>query len=226
MSRRRLLAGVAVCGAVAVAALATSPAAVVDRVTTVADDPLRFFALLCLLAVVRPALAWPTSLLSLLSGFAYGLPGVLPAVGLLTATAVPPYLFGGRGRAEALAGDGRLAAAVARLDAAESRAAAVAGEFRTVTVARLAPLPSDVVSAAAGVSGVSLSPFLAGTAVGEVPWIVAAVAAGASLQRVTAGGLAAAVHPPLIAAAALAGCLLLVGPLYRHYGDETPESAE
>ncbi|MFB6176749.1 MAG: VTT domain-containing protein [Halobaculum sp.] len=224
MFRRRLLAGVVVCGAVAVAALSTSPAAVLDDVTALAADPVRFFLVLLLLAAVRPFLAWPTSLLSLLAGYAYGLPGVVPAVALLTITSVPPYLFGQRGRAELLAGDGRLAEAVGRIDTAGERAVAVAGAFRSVTVARLAPLPSDVVSGAAGVSGIAVWPYLAGTAVGEIPWAVGAAVAGASARRVATSGLSAAFDLRLILAAGLAGLLLLVGPLYRHYGEETADS--
>lgn len=224
MFRRRLAAGLVVCGAVAVAALSTSPAAVLDGVTAVAADPARFLVVLLLLAVVRPFLAWPTSLLSLLAGYAYGLPGVVPAVTLLTITSVPPYIFGDRGRAELLASDGRLAAAAEQIDTAGDRAVAVAGAFRTVTVARLAPLPSDVVSAAAGVSGIAFWPYLAGTAAGEVPWAVAAVVAGASAHRVAVSGLSAAFDPRLVAAAGVAGLLLLVGPLYRHYGEDTAGS--
>lgn len=221
MFRRRLVAGLVVCAAVAVAALSTSPAAVLDGVTELAADPVRFLIVLLVLAVVRPFLAWPTSLLSLLAGYAYGLPGTIPAVALLTITSIPPYVFGDRGRAELLASGGRLADAVERIDTAGDRAVAVAGAFRSTTVARLAPLPSDVVSAAAGVTGIAFWPYLAGTAVGEVPWAVAAVVAGASVHRVAVSGLSAAFDPRLIVAAGVAGLLLLAGPLYRHYSDET-----
>jgi uncharacterized membrane protein YdjX (TVP38/TMEM64 family) len=223
--RRRLLAGVALLGAVAVAALSTSPAAILDWISALADDPLRLLLALCLLAVVRPLFAWPTSVLSIMAGYGYGLPGALPAVALLTITSVPPYLFGDRGRTELLGGQGRLAAAARRIDTAGDRAVAVAGEFRSVTVARLAPLPSDVVSAAAGVAGISFWPYLAGTAVGEVPWAVAAAVAGASAHQIAVSGLSAAFQPRLVVAAAVAGLLLLVGPLYRHYASEERATA-
>jgi uncharacterized membrane protein YdjX (TVP38/TMEM64 family) len=217
---RRVLAGVLLVGGITAVAVLTSPELVLARVAAVADDPLRLLALLCLLAVVRPLLAWPTSLLSLIAGYGFGLPGTLPAVGLLTVTSVPPYLFGERGRAELLAGDGRLSAAATRLDTAGDRALAVAGPFRSVLVARLAPLPSDVISGAAGVAGVPLWPYLAGTAAGELPWAVAAVVAGTSLHRLAADGLHGVFDVRLVAAAAAAGVLLLVGPVYRHYAAE------
>lgn len=221
MSRRRLLALGVVVGVVAVAAVAVAPGTALSRLDALADDPAALVVALTLLAVVRPFLAWPTTLLSAVAGYGLGLPGVVPAVGLLTLTSLPPYLLGASGRAELLAGDGRISTAVARVDAAGDRALSVAGPFRSTVVARLAPLPSDVISGAAGVAGVPFWPYLAGTAVGELPWAVGAVVAGASLHRLAVSGVAAAFDPRLVAAAAVAGLLLAAAPAYRHYRGDT-----
>ncbi|MFC7079562.1 VTT domain-containing protein [Halorussus caseinilyticus] len=83
-----------------------------------------------------------------------------------------------------------------------------------MVASRLAPAPSDPVSAAAGLSGVSTGAFVAGTAVGEVPWTVAAVLAGSSLDRLSTAGLNA-IGWELLAAAAAVAVALLAGPAYR-----------
>jgi uncharacterized membrane protein YdjX (TVP38/TMEM64 family) len=75
-------------------------------------------------------------------------------------------------------------------------------------------LPSDVISVSAGAAGVRLRPFLVGTAVGELPWVVVGVAVGVSLDRLAAGSLAA-VDPTVLVAMAGLGALLLAGPVYR-----------
>lgn len=219
VSRRRFLAvGVAVGVAVG-AWVATAPATALARLDALAATPLRLLVALAALAVVRPFLAWPTSLLSVVAGYGFGVIGVVPAAALVTISGLPPYLVADRGRAGLLAGDGRLADAMTRVDTVGDRALSVAGPTRTTAAARLAPLPSDVVSAAAGAVGVPVRGYLLGTAVGELPWVVGAVAVGASLERLAAGGVAAAFDPRLVAVAALAGVALLVGPLYRQYTD-------
>ncbi len=60
-------------------------------------------------------------------------------------------------------------------------------------------------------------PFVVGSAVGELPWAVAGTVAGASAGRIATDGLASVFDPWLVAAAGLAGLLLLAGPAYRHY---------
>ena len=219
MSRRRLLAVGVVVGVAVGAWAAASPAAALARLDALTASPLRLLVALTALAAVRPFLAWPTSLLSVVAGYGFGLVGVVPAAGLVTLTGLPPYLVAEQGRAGLLAGDGRLADAMARVDTAGGRALSVAGPTRTTAAARLAPLPSDVVSAAAGVVGVPVRGYLLGTAVGELPWVVGAVAVGASLERLAAGGVAAAFDPRLVAVAALAGVVLLAGPVSRQCTD-------
>ncbi|MFW5918544.1 MAG: TVP38/TMEM64 family protein, partial [Haloferacaceae archaeon] len=84
MSRRaRLAAGALLAGVIAAAAIVVSPDVVLDRLTWLAADPVRFGAALVLLSLVRPFLAWPTSLLALLAGYGYGLAGVPIALALM-----------------------------------------------------------------------------------------------------------------------------------------------
>ena len=200
----RLVAGLALFLVVAGGALLTSPSWLLSRLSWLAADPLRFAAVLFLLTLVRPLLAWPTMLLAVLVGYAWGLPGLPVALGLMVLTSVPPYLFARR-----TGGDGRVA------DAGR-RAVDVAGDFRSVAASRLFPAPSDVVSLAAGVAGVRLWGYLAGTAVGELPWAFAGVVAGRSVEELLDGGLSGVVDPSLVTAALVVACLLLAGPVYRH----------
>lgn len=202
--RTRLVAGFALFFVVAGAALLTSPGWVLSRLSWLVADPVRFVVVLLLLVLVRPLLAWPTMLLAVLVGYAWGLPGLPAALALMTLTGVPPYLVGRRS-----SGDGRFA----RMG---ERAVGVAGDFRTVAASRLVPAPSDVVSIAAGVAGVRFSSFLAGTAVGELPWAFAGVVAGRSIGTVLDEGLSAVVDPTLVLAALVAAILLVGSPVYRH----------
>jgi uncharacterized membrane protein YdjX (TVP38/TMEM64 family) len=201
--RLRLVVGLSLFLVVAAGALLTSPAWVLSRLDWLAADPLRFVAALLLLALVRPLLAWPTTLLAVVVGYGWGVPGLPAAVALITLTSVPPYWFARRSRAGG------------RFSTAGERAVKVAGGFRGVTASRLIPAPSDVVSIAAGLANVRLWPFVAGTAVGELPWAVAGVVAGESIETVLSGGLGAVVDVRLVAAALVAAALLLAGPAYR-----------
>jgi uncharacterized membrane protein YdjX (TVP38/TMEM64 family) len=97
-----------------------------------------------------------------------------------------------------------------------SRVRSATGDLRGTTAARLLPIPSDLVSAGAGLAGVSAPAFVAGTALGEAPWAVAGALAGSSLSTLAAeGSLAAAVDWRLVGAAAVVAVGLLVGPAYR-----------
>lgn len=89
------------------------------------------------------------------------------------------------------------------------------GPIRGVVVTRLVPIPTDVGTVAATISGVRLSQLLIGTAIGEVPWAVAGVIVGASAATITLEGLGA-VGLPLAVACVLAALVLLAGPLYRY----------
>jgi uncharacterized membrane protein YdjX (TVP38/TMEM64 family) len=205
-TRRGLVAGAALAVVLAGAVL-TSPEAVLSRATWLVADPVRLLAAAIAFAVVRPLLAWPTTLLAILLGYGLGLPGFPIALALVTLTSVPPFLFARR-----LGADGDVAAAGA---AFVDRA----GGVRSVIASRLVPAPSDVVSVAAGVAGVRLPAFLVGTAIGEVPWVLAGVVVGVSAETLTAGAVADVADPRLVVAAALAAALLVAPTAYDWYLD-------
>ncbi|MFC7202370.1 TVP38/TMEM64 family protein [Haloferax namakaokahaiae] len=204
MTRTRFIAG-GVIAALAIGAFVVSPAAVTERAAWVAADPVRLVAVALALAAIRPFLAWPTTLLALLIGYGFGPIGIPFALALIVATSIPPYLVARRyGRGGRLAEIGE-------------EAISVTGTVRGVTASRLIPLPSDVVSVASGVANVPLGAFVLGTALGEIPWAVAGVVAGASVETLTTESLDAVLHPEFIALIALGGVALLVGPAYRYY---------
>ena len=205
MNRRARVGVGAAVAVVAAAALLTSPGAALGWLAWLAGDPVRFGGALAALSVARPLLGWPTTLLAVAAGAGYGLAGAPFALALVVCSSLPAYALAGR-----LAGEGRVADAAARFRRET-------GDVRAVTASRLFPLPSDVVSAAAGLAGVPLAPFLAGTAVGEVPWVLAGTLAGASLDSLAGGppSLATVADPRLVVAAALVGALVVARPAYR-----------
>jgi uncharacterized membrane protein YdjX (TVP38/TMEM64 family) len=206
MDRRvRLAAGVGLVALVASLAVLTSPSAVLGRLSWVAADPLRLSLALIVVAVVRPLFAWPTTLLAVAAGYGLGLGGFPLALALVVLTSLPPYWVAGLS-----AGDGSVAAAGERL-------VAETGDVRSVVGSRLLPLPSDVVSAGAGVAGVPLRAFALGTAVGEVPWVAAGVVAGNSFARLSTASLSAAMGPRVVVGAAILAALAFAGPAYRLY---------
>lgn len=208
--RTRLLTGL-LAVVIVVAAWLASPDLVLARLAWLAADPARFVATLLVLALVRPLLAWPTTLLAVAAGYGLGVASLPLALALIVATSVPPYLFARRGReAERLAG----------LTDASEQFVDVTGDLRSVTASRLLPAPSDVVSVAAGIAGVPLLPFVLGTAIGEIPWAVAGVLAGASMDAVATGGLQNVFDIRLVAAAGVVGAMLLARPVYRYVQDE------
>jgi len=210
MDRSRLRARVVLGAALTVAlagALLVSPDAVLARATWIVSDPIRLVAASVALAAVRPLLAWPTTLLAVLLGYGLGPAGFPLALALVALTSVPPFLLARRfGRSGGLA------------DAGEAFVDQTGG-VRTVVASRLVPAPSDVVSVAAGIAGVRLSTFLVGTAIGEIPWVIAGVLAGASAETLAAGDVAGAADLRLVAAAGIAAALLLGPTAYGWYLD-------
>ena len=204
--RTRAAVGVAALLVVGLGAALTSPRWVLSRLDWLAADPLRFTAALVALALLRPLLAWPTTLIAVVVGYGWGLRGLPVALALIALTSVPPFLLARRS-----ADGGRFATASAR-------AVDATGDLRSVIVSRLLPAPSDVVSVGVGLSGVPLRAFVVGTAIGELPWAVAGIVAGQSIERVLREGLGAVIDPQLILAAGVAAVLLLAGPAYRHFG--------
>jgi len=206
MDRRvRLLAGVGLVTLVAALGILVSPGAALDRLAWIAVDPFRLTVALVVVAVVRPVFAWPTTLLAVVAGYGLGLRGFPLALGLVVVTSLPPYWVAGWG-----AGNGTVAATGERL-------VAETGDLRSVAGSRLLPLPSDVVSAGAGVAGVPLRSFALGTAIGEVPWVAAGVVAGDSFASLSTASLSAAMDLRVVVGAAILAGLAFVGPAYRLY---------
>jgi uncharacterized membrane protein YdjX (TVP38/TMEM64 family) len=215
---RRQLLGVACLVAVAGgAALLFSPARVVGGLENLATRPLLFFVALAALYVVRPFLLWPVSSIAVVLGYVYGptlgLPVALAGAGL---SGLPPFLI-----ARYVDSDAGLFGSLA--DSGEQVTATV-GEFRGVLAGRFSPVPGDVVSYAAGLSGVSIGAFVTGTLVGEVPWALVAVLAGNSMRTLSPSGFALGPN----AALAIGGLavIVLAGPVYSHLRGSPSELPE
>jgi|AntDeeMinimDraft_4_1070355.scaffolds.fasta_scaffold00071_32 uncharacterized membrane protein YdjX (TVP38/TMEM64 family) len=211
---RRALVGFALLATVAIASLAVSPAATMEALDALTADPFLFALALVACYLLRPLVAWPTTVLAVVVGYGYGVALGIP-IGLLGAvlTSMPIWAAGrylGDGDANPLAW---ITPGERFLDAA-STYFETAGDFRGVTAARLAPLPADAVTATAAMTGVSLPAFVAATLVGELPWTIAAVLVGSSLSSLTTDGMGA-VDARLVVALAIAATLLLAGPFYR-----------
>lgn len=214
---RRALAGAVVAGVIA-ASLLTSPETAIDHLATIANDPVAFAAVLVGLYAVRPFLAWPATLLAVVVGYGYGVAlGVPVALAFVVGTSLVPFYatrwFDGGTVTEPPTADGE---PNGRLRGHVESYFGATGDVRGVTAARLVPIPADIVSCTAAVSGVSTSAFVAGTLLGELPWTVAAVLVGSSAKELSTGGLGS-VGLPLGVATVAAAVLLLAGPAYRSY---------
>jgi uncharacterized membrane protein YdjX (TVP38/TMEM64 family) len=203
----RQLAGIAIVGTIAVsAAYSTSPAAIFESVRLLVARPALLAIALVGLYLLRPLLAWPISALSVLLGYLFG-PAAIPiALAGAVLTTIPAYLL-----ARWLGHDVGL---LARVGDAGVTVRQTTGDLRGIVAVRLAPLPTDPVSYAAGLAGVPPRPYLLGTAIGESLWVVAAVLLGASMGQLTTAGFSAS---PLVLATAVALALLfaLSRPAYR-----------
>lgn len=202
--RRRLGLGVLTLLAVAVAAWVVSPAVAFENVERLTSTPLVFIAVVFVVAVIRPFLAWPTLLLPIGIGYVYGLAGLPLAVAALVVTGLPPYWFGVSATAKS-----------GQVTTAGEQFLSETGGVRGVAAARLFPVPSDVISVAAGAVGVRFRPFVVGTLFGELPWAILGILAGGSVDRLTTGALSRAVDPWLVAGMTALAILLLAGPCYR-----------
>jgi uncharacterized membrane protein YdjX (TVP38/TMEM64 family) len=207
----RQAAGVGVVLAVAaVAALTTSPDALFANAERLARRPALFVVVLLALYLVRPLLAWPITVISILLGYVLGPVAIPVALAGAVVTGLPAYAL-----ARYLGHD---AGFLARVGDAGGVVRRTTGDLRGIVAVRLAPLPTDPVSYAAGLAGVPLRPYVAGTAIGEAPWVVAAVLLGASAGELTTASSAA--DPLLVVTTvALAVLLVLSGPAYRRVAD-------
>jgi len=189
------------------AALVFSPGTVLASLAHLSAHPVQFLALLAVLYVVRPFLMWPVSVLSVTVGFVLGVEFGAPVAvaGTLLSNSVVFFLARGARTEHGPVGfAGR----------SSDRFVETTGELRGVVAARLAPVPADVVSSAAGLSGVSFRSYLLGTVVGESPWIIAEVIAGASMHALSVNGLSHSLS--LFVGATVVSGLLLARPVYYH----------
>lgn len=205
---RRQVAGTGALVAVAVAAaIWFSPDRVVEELVALESRPVAFGLVLCVLYLFRPLFAWPISPISALVGFVLGVElGVPVALAGAVATSVPPYLLARWAASEqgffgVLGRSGR-------------RIVEVTGATRGVVAARLSPVPADPVSYGAGFAGVSLRPYLVGTLVGEIPWVLVEVTAGASMRALSVSGMITGLHVLVISVAV--SILIVARPAYRH----------
>jgi uncharacterized membrane protein YdjX (TVP38/TMEM64 family) len=209
----RQVAGIAVvCVVAATAALTVPPERLFVHAEGLASRPVVLGVALLVLYLVRPLLAWPISALSVLLGYLYGPTAIPVALAGAVVTTLPAYTLAGY--------LGHDAGLLARVGDAGGAVRKTAGDLRGIIAVRLAPLPTDPVSYGAGLAEVPLRPYILGTAIGEAPWVVAAVLLGASAGELTAAGSAA---DPLVVvtAVALAALLVLSGPAYRRLSDGT-----
>lgn len=204
--RTQLAGGLALGITGLVGLFVVTPERALSSLTALSDRPLLFGGLLLVLYGGRSLVLWPISALSLLVGFVYG-----PALGIPIAlagavyTCLPPYLLARYAPREH--------GPTARLHAIGCSVVGVTGSFRGLVAARLIPLPADGVSYAAGLSDVSLGRYALGTALGETPWVVATVVAGASMRAFALEEAGQAL--PLLVGATCLGVVLLSGPVYR-----------
>lgn len=223
LTRRQIAGSSLLVGVALVAALALSPARLLAELAALSARPVLFGGALLVLYLLRPLFAWPISPISALVGYVLGVTyGVPVALVGAVVTCIPPFLFArfvaerdgetnGKESGENLIG---------RLGNAGKRVVDVTGATRGVLAARLSPVPADPVSYGAGVSGVSTRAFVVGTFVGEIPWVVLEVLAGASMRQLSVQGLGAGVH--VILGSAAIALLVLAGPTYRHVWQDQP----
>ena len=211
----RQLLGIGVLGSVAVAAaLSASPETILGEIDALAGRPALLAAALPLLYLARPLLAWPISALSVLLGYLFGPAAIPVALAGAVLTTLPAYLLARR--------LGHDAGLLSRVGDAGTVVRRTTGDLRGVVAVRLAPLPTDPVSYAAGLAEVPFRPYALGTALGEAPWVGTAVLLGASMGRLAATG--PAVSPLLLGtAAAVALLVALSRPAYRRLAGETAE---
>lgn len=160
--------------------------------------------------LVRAVLLLPATLLALLCGIALGIVwGSLVAIVGSTVSALLAYVLAHR------------LGSIPPIDPedVEERSRTVLGRmavrlqddpFSTMLIARLALLPGDVVNLVAGASRVPWRAFVAATALGGGPGILAAVLAGASLDPGAEPGTASIDVRALVASVVLAGVTALV----------------
>ncbi len=208
---RRQVAGIAVVAAIVVAGVLLSPRFLIRQAKNVKQMPLLAGGLFLAVYLIRPMFAWPTTVVAVAVGYVYGsVVGFPVALCGTVMSAYLPFVAARYFRVDS--------GIFGRLGDSGERFFDTMGDLRGMIASRLLPVPSDAVSAAAGLSDVSDRSFLLGTAIGEMPWMVVAVLAGSSLDTLSLAGIED--NWMLIVAAGLGGVLLLAGPAYRAYTDD------
>lgn len=205
---RRVAIGLVLLALVALAVL-VRPETMVPLVRDVLAS--RWFPVVLVgLYLLRPFLGWPIMILSALVGYRYGIALGLPlALAGTVLTSLIPY---SAGRLSDPQGP-----ILGRFSVGSQHFFRTAGDLRGIVAARLAPMPAEPVSAAAGVGGVPPWAFVLGTMIGELPWTIAAVTVGHSMTVFTVDGLVTDWR--LVLVGLLAGGALVAGPAYRAYNE-------
>ncbi|WP_339103372.1 VTT domain-containing protein [Haloterrigena salinisoli] len=225
--RPRALAGAIAIGAILAAGALVSPSALLATVESVSADPVLFGLVVIALYLGRPLLALPTTPLAAVVGYGYGVAVGVPVALLgVVVTVVPVFVVArwiaagptdgdaGQSPSASVSTAGPFGSILERAGAVVGRYYATAGPVRGVVASRLAPIPSDVATCAAAVSDVRLRHLAIGTAIGELPWTIAAVVVGASAATVRTGGLGE-LGVTLALACFAAAIALLAAPAYR-----------
>ena len=207
-SYRQGLGLVVLLGLVVAASVLSSPGEVLRAIEGLLADPFRFALALVILYSLRPLVAWPLSLVSVLVGYAYGFALGFPvALAGTVGSCLVPFVL-----ARCFRGDVGL---LGWVSGTGERFFDATGDVRGVFAARLAPAPADAISYGAGLSGVSASGFVLGTVLGEVPWTAAFVLVGASMTNFSVSE-ATLDSAAFVLGAALLAVLALAGPAYRY----------
>lgn len=214
---RRQVVGIAGLFLVAgIASLVSSPGTILRSLEALTRRPLLFALALGGLYLLRPFLLWPVTSIAVLLGYLFG-PGVGFVLALLGAglTALPPYSLGRWANSDfGLFG---------YVSTTGNWYFTAVGNLRGVVAARLSPVPGDPISYTAGFAGVPLAPFVGGTVIGEIPWAIVAVYAGASMRTLAFAEFA--ITPEFLVALGGFALLILAGPLYRRLASPDSEDA-
>lgn len=207
--RYTLVVGLAI--GVAIGVLWLTPAEMLATVEATYNGP-SFLAILFGLYLLRPFVAGPVSVFTIVVGIRYG---VVPGVGIAllgtVLTCLPPYLAGRYLRTDI--------GVLGTLSTAGTTVVDYAGDFRGTIAGRLSPAPADTISYGAGIAGVRPAAYLLGTTLGEIPWTVGFILIGTSMDRL---GLGSVDRPlGLFAIGTLGATLLLAPPLYRRFRRST-----
>ena len=207
-TRRQVLGLIVLLGLIVAASVLSSPGQLLRAIEGLLADPLRFALALAVVYVLRPLVAWPLSLLSVLVGYAYGFALGFPVALIGTVgSCLLPFLVARYVRTDV--------GLLGWLSGSGERFFDATGPVRGVFAARLAPAPADAISYGAGLSGMSTRAFVLGTALGEIPWTAAFVLVGASMSEFSTQG-ATLDSTAFVLGAALFGALVLAGPAYRY----------